>query len=262
MSQEKEFGKYSRQQLRELFSYHHLIKQQGEEISGIAREDASNLIEQLSVGPLWSTWYELTYNNFLIAMLSSFGLVEEVLAAAKQEDPQQAALDLAKDIDESPDDDIDEYSDDEKGVMTSLFFALHGNINAQRLYSQTMSELVSQAQYDDDSLFNAVLVDRSTVACPTIARRIQLAEIQHDESFLNKLTKAITRTRPRRPASELDDLRLMLDIVEDSKPLTEFSYDELYGLLIEDLELNPPNLSSDYYDGFKKLIQRRKPSGT
>lgn len=262
MSNEKEFGKYSRQQIRELFAYHHQIKLHTEELSDLSKDHEDNMVELLGLGPPWSYWYELPYQHFLAAMLTGFGLMEAILDAVKKDDPQQAALDLLKEDKDLYDEKIDDCSDGEKGILASLFFALRGNINAQRIYSQTMNTLVSQAKSDDNSLFNAVLVDRSAVACPTIARRIQLAEIKDDEGFLNKLTKAITRTRPRRPLSELDDLRLMLYIIEDSKPLTEFPLDQLYSILIQDLELNPATNGSDYYDGFKKLIQRRRPSRT
>jgi hypothetical protein len=50
----------------------------------------------------------------------------------------------------------------------------------------------------------------------------------------------------------------MIDVLEDSQPLENYTYDEIHDILIRDLELNPPNIHTDYYDGLKKLIQRRK----
>ncbi len=262
MDEEKEFGKYSRQQLRELFAYHHEIRRQEEEVTELSHIHSENIEELLESGPLWSHWYELTYQDFLVVMLSAFGLLEAILDAVKHDDPQQAALDLVEADNDLVDAEYDSFSSEEKGILASLFFALHGNINANRIFSTTMNALISQARSNDEALLNAVLIDRSAVACPSIARRIQLAVVKGDEGFLNKLTKAITRTRPRRPASELDDLRLMLCIIEDSKPLSEYPLKQLHNLLIEDFELGPENCNSDYYDGLKKLINRRTQSRT
>ncbi|MET0117599.1 MAG: hypothetical protein ABW090_09255 [Sedimenticola sp.] len=259
---EKEFGKLSRQQLRELFAYQHQITEQRKEISALSNIKADAFSEVLLKGRPWSWWYEREYRVFLAIMLHKFGMLEEHLAAAKADDPEQAALDLIARYGDESKSCTERYSAEQAGLIASLFFAQQGNFEAQRIFSQTMNELVKKAREDDDALFDAVLVDRSAVSCPSIAFRIQMASLQGDEGFMDKLSKAIKRTRPRRPAEKFDDLRFMTLILEQAKPLTEIPAEELYKLLEEELQLYSGNDEEDSRDGFRKFIQRRRRPGT
>jgi len=121
-----------------------------------------------------------------------------------------------------------------------------------------MHALVERAANgDDEALFMAVLVDRAVVQAEPIAQRICHAQMLGDESFMNQLAKAITRTKPRRPSQEYDDLRLILQLLDEASGLDTSTDEELYQLLVEDLELYPDD-RKDPLAGLKKLIQKRK----
>ena len=79
----------------------------------------------------------------------------------------------------------------------------------------------------------------------------------HDEPFFNQLAKAITRTRPRRPESEHDDLRYMLEAVDEMNEYQGLTMKEKYDLLAVDMELYDTDGKKDPLSGFKRLVERR-----
>lgn len=125
------------------------------------------------------------------------------------------------------------------------------------MFSQSLSELVNKAKSDDEALFDAVLVDRSVVGCAPIVQRIQYAQLISDESFMESLSKAMTRTRPRRPAKGHDDLRYMLEAMDDMKMYESATKAELFDIFANDLELYELDGKEDPFSGFKRLLERR-----
>jgi hypothetical protein len=110
---------------------------------------------------------------------------------------------------------------------------------------------------DDDALFDAVLVDTTAMHAEPIAERIAYATITGDRSFLDKLAKAITKTRAKKPKKDLNDLRFSLALLDDVEALEKMTHLEVHDLLIEDLELHP-SPGKDTFSSLRKLIQKRK----
>jgi len=99
-------------------------------------------------------------------------------------------------------------------------------------------------------------VDRSVVANPIIAMEIGLAVLRQDESFMNLLAKAITRTKPRRDAG-LDEARFMLQVIDEIEGLENISNEEIAEYLTNELSIYP-SCGSDPEAAIKKLLQRRR----
>ncbi|MEJ1412733.1 MAG: hypothetical protein RPU90_04035 [Candidatus Sedimenticola sp. (ex Thyasira tokunagai)] len=259
---EKEFGKLSRSQLKTFFAYLHDFKEQRKDVADLTTSKQSSFKAILADAPTWSSWYELPYPTFQVLLLDAFGMLDDIIRISQEDDPHQAIIEYVEsDEDEEVEGEF-EYSDEEKGLLFSLMFANMGHIDALSMYGTDMNALVQGATNDDEQLFNAVLVDRTAVACPTIAQRIELASLQGDEGFMNKLAKAITRTRPRRPVEKLDDMRYMLCVLGEAKPLSEIPMKDMYDLLETDLELYSSKPGGDSYEAMKKLIRRMRRSRT
>jgi hypothetical protein len=255
---EKEYGKLSLKQLRELYSSYYHLQKEKEELSETIEDRIDRIKQLFDSAPPWAYWYELSWQKGLALFLITLGLDEEFKKATASPDPHQAILDMIAEDYELPIDEED-ITDEEQGVIASLLFSVFNQLEAISIFSLPMSELVEKARNgNDEALLNAVIVDRGAVAAPSVARRIQLAHLAGDEAFLNKLAKAITRTRPRRPAEEYDDLRFMLEALEASKGLDNLSYEQLYNLFVEELQLYPGEERMDTFEGLRKLIQRRK----
>jgi hypothetical protein len=240
---------------RELYARFHQLNVEVDELPDLVIEKKVKVIEILDRVPPWSHWYELSWKKVLGFFLILAGMDEVVIQASKTYNPQKYLFEY---IDENPDPiNDDDLSDDEKALLISLFMNVLHQMQSLAIFSESLSDLVAKAKNDDEALLDAVIVDRSVVSCPVIAKRIQYAQLVHDESFLNKLAKAITRTRPRRPESEYDDLRYMLEAVDEMKEYQGFTIKEKYELLAVELELFDIDNKKDAFGTFQKLHQRR-----
>ncbi|MDA3832528.1 MAG: hypothetical protein PF495_03950, partial [Spirochaetales bacterium] len=75
-----------------------------------------------------------------------------------------------------------------------------------------------------------------------------------DDNFIDLLSKAIKGSRPKRENRDksLDDLRYMMEVMDEEIGLNKLTHNELYDIHADDLELYDKSL-----DGFIKVIQRR-----
>ncbi|WP_027853499.1 hypothetical protein [Marinobacterium litorale] len=248
----KEFGSLSREQVRQIYASLYELNQQVLEL-GQAVAEAENLPDLVTP---WADWYELPFSEHIARFLLIMGLGEYLLAAASTDDPKQAFLDtFTPDLADQVD--TDSLDEEDKQVITGLVMSIGGQCQALQQFSQPMSMLVDKVRQGDmDSLFRAVWVDRSAVACPTIAKEISLAQMRGDESFLNRLAKALTRTKPARPDPKYNDLRYMLEVVLEGSEPGQLTTTKLEDLLAHDLELYATD--GDYsLRAFRKFIQKR-----
>jgi len=254
----KEYGKLSAQQLKELYAHSHKFKQKQKELDQLAKERAEQFTKIFELTPPWSSWYDLPWIKSLAFFLYITGLDIIIAKAVKSTDPQQAVIELLDNADEY-DLDIDTLSEEEACVFFSLYFSFVGQLSSISMFDRPMSVLVEQAKNgDDEALFSAVLVDRAVLSSTRITKRIQKANFYNDNSFFDSLAKSITRTRPRRPDKELDDVRFILEALDESVGLDKITEENLYNLIVEDLELYPTENKKDPFGSFKKLVQRRK----
>jgi hypothetical protein len=220
--------------------------------------DASNLNELIVP---WGIWYEMSLSQHLASYLLVMGFRDWLVEVGASEDPMGEFIVMLSGLDELDDSEWDLWADrldqKDRALFTSLVMALIGQINAISQYSLPMSELVRRAgEGDHKSLFRAVTIDRSVVNAAPVSKQISLAQILGDESFMNRLSKAITRTKPARPDRKLDDMRYMLEALIEGIGIDGFTNSELEEILKGDLELYDND--SDYSRrAFNKLIQKR-----
>ena len=248
----KEFGHLSRDQIRRAYSFLGAFNEGFSELVKIAREN--DKIDTLIIP--WAHLYEIPYPQCLAIFLVCIGLDDSISEAAKAEDPQEAALSFAEtelENTELPDD----FDEEDKQIFTAMLMVLTGNVEAIKRFSLPMSELISRVgKGDDEALFQAITIDRSVVACSPINKRICIAQLKGDESFMDRLSKAITRTKPARPKVELDDFRYMMEAMADGVGLEQFKTTQIEDILQHDLGLYTND--SDYsLRALRKLIQKR-----
>lgn len=206
----------------------------------------------------WGAWYELSLSQHLAAFLLCMGFKDWLIDVRESEDPVGEFICMLSELDDI---EFDQWADnldqEEKRIFTSLVLAMQGQIEAVSQYSMPMSELVKRAgEGDHEALFQAVTIDRSVVNSSPVAKQICLAQVLSDESFMNRLSKAITRTKPARPDKKLDDMRFMLEALVEGVGIDGFTKSELEDILKGDLELYEND--SDYSRrAFNKLIQKR-----
>lgn len=249
----KDFDKLSVKQLKHIHSIFHQQQLSNREVTELIKSH-NEVIEILSKTTPWSHFYELPYKTFLALYIVMFDLTEVIKTIAQADDQAQAFIDHFDAISDTTNEDNDEdLSDEDKGLGFSLAMALIRQHSSIAIHNQSLSQLVALAKEgNDNALFDAVLVDRSIVANPTIAYRIQAAQLVEDESFMASLSKAITKTRPRRPQKKYDDLRYMIEVIDEEIGLKNVTKEKIYNILTDELELYDGST-----DGLEKIIQRR-----
>ena len=247
----KDFNETTANQLREFYAHYFQLQKDKDELSGLIKEKPDS-VKLLSEVPPWSLFYELPYRSFLAICIIEFNLTETIQKVAQSDDQFQSFLNFMEDLENESIDD-EELTDEEKGFRFSLVMALTNQLSSMATHSQPLSILIEKVRKgDDEALFDAVLVDRSIVSAPSITNRIQVAQLTEDENFMELLSKAIKRSRPRRPDVKLDDLRYMIEVLDEEIGLSNITHDKIYDILAEDLELYDAST-----DGLKDLIKRR-----
>jgi len=252
MIKEKEFGKLSLDQAKRVFA---LLYGYRSEKHDLDYDKELNEKLKSAVEP-WGHFYEVSFIYTLAVFLILCGLDGLISKIAGHEDPQEAFLNLAElDLDDL---EIPEDLEENMPVFLSMLMAIIGNIQSLSQFSIPLSLLIERARSgDDDALFKAVYVDRAALQAPTIQKRISQAQVSDDEDFMVQLSKAISRTRPRkRPLPEYDDMRYMLEVIADMDNLKNLTSTQIYNLLAKELQLYG-NDEDDRLEAFRKILRKR-----
>lgn len=251
----KEFGKLSSQEFRCLFALVHQTSQEKENLEKDIKENPKQFSRFLDNIAPWSVYYELPYTHFYALFFIATGLIDQVKQLSTTDDPNAAAIAWGESYPDSPLN-IEELSQDEQSILFGLFIAMMRNFTSMQLFHVSINDLLIKARSGDDALLDAIYVDRHVLNCPTATKRIARAEAKGEEGFLDALSRAIKRSRPRRPSKEYDITRVMLTALDQAKGLDNISYDAIHDLFVADLQIYPDD-KKDSYSGLKKLIQRR-----
>ncbi len=248
---EKEFGGYSLSQIKRAYAALHQANLDSDKLDVLAEgtEKLSKHIEP------WADLYELSFDTLLSTYFTVLGLGDLIEGTGKASDPHEYWLNFLESGAESLASPENLEAIFPEFLM--LFQAVRGSLSAAKQYHVTMDVLLEQAEAgDDEALFNAVTVDRSVLANSVVAKRIARAEVASDEKFMDKLSKAVKRSRPRRPNQEYDDLRYMMKILLEGAGDKGLTSTKLHKVLVNDLELHP-NGNEEALDSIRKMIQKR-----
>lgn len=209
----------------------------------------------------WSVFYSLSLPLVAYLFYECLGQGEQLLNVARSEDKKQAKMALFREMVEQAEEEeiydaLDELDTEERALFLALLMALTGNLDALTWYNESISDLIARADKDPDALFKAIAVDRTVLGNPKVLKEIGLASIRHDESFMDRLAKAITRTIPRRDYS-LDTSRFMIEVLDEVEGLENISYEQIAEFLQNQLQVYPDG-RKDPESAIKKLLQRRK----
>lgn len=255
---QKEFGNLTKQQFSEVYALFVLAGSLKKELVEKSKVHKNNrVLRALDCVSPWACWYDLPHEKHLGLSFIVLGLLDELHEITSKEDPQAAAIERAqKDVSITLGD--NDISDEELGLIASLIITNSFQIESISIYGETLSKLLERAKEDDeDALFNGIWVDRSLIHNPWVENRIQIATFHEDKSFLSELSRAISRTRPRKSKPELDDLRFMHQVLMVSLDRQKLTFEKQYELLVDDIELYPDEGKKDVFAGFKRLIQRK-----
>ena len=247
------------EQIRAMYTFFFQFSAERSEVEAEARGDNEKLREFINSVPPWVHHYSRPEHEVIADLLQPQGHSSRVYAANIAANRAEALIQVLGEIVKGDHDEeiyhgFDKFADEEQLNYFSLLMAVLGNIDGMSRHQQTVHNLLRQAPHSDVALLKAVAVDRTVVADRRVLQRIGLAQVGSDESFMNQLAKSITRTLPRRKP-QLDDVRIMLEMIDDAFKLNNLTRPQLISSLVDDLELYPSG--KDNAESLKKLIQKR-----
>ena len=254
-NKQKEFTFLNRAQLKQLAdirSNHSL------EVSRFTEEQKDKQdLDKLLLNTLpWSFWYEVPSPVFITFMLEILGMTEVDIDALNQPDPEQYLFDYLDNAEEPTDEEINEYSDEDKSLITSFFYALNNNLDYFTLEGKFLNDVLIEARQSDQALLNAIAFDKTIISSPTAGRRIQLAAAKNEKSFYDKLSRALKKEGRIRD-EELDDTKFALFVLNHCNALEGLTQKEIYTLVNKELRVLP-GFNDDNYETFRQFFHRLK----
>lgn len=255
-------AKIDRENMRRFYSVLYELGKEEKELDEVVQEKKDKFPPLLEHSPPWSHLYEMPYNHLLALFLITTGLSDAFVTASSNSPSMPELFDKFEELTSNIEDDTEhaEVTDIELSSILTMLMAIMGNVSCIRMYSTTLNGLIEKVREgNDEALFDAVLVDRVALSSPTIARRIQMAHMLGDESFFDSLSKAVKKTRPRRPLQVLDDTRYMIEALDEIHGLADIPHEDLFDFLANDLEVyHSADDKRDPAASLKQLVRRRK----
>lgn len=265
MNNKKEFNNYTREQIKRAFLHQVDLTDDLKTLPGFVEENTDRFNQWFENSELWSCWFLMPITELLSLLFTVTGYRDRIIEVLESSDPVESFLTMIDQENEENEENEGnegneeneiEFSEEEQGVIATMLFALNSHISAVRIYSKYMNEMIEDARHSDDSLFDAVLIDRTIMAIPSIAKRVQLAESKNDEGFFNHLSKSITKTRPR-PKENIFDTKFILKLLDESGALNNVTQEELYEFVSRGLRAYEYK-NGTKFEAFKKVIQTYK----
>lgn len=246
----KEFGKLTTEQFKSLIQKLPELRKEGSSFAEAFRNIPEDRFkEMLEKDFYWAKVYELTFIEHVAFLLLALDKLEFMNSAKNSPDPTQYILDSLE-----SDDDYT-WSGGWHGLfgkqdLVGLVYSLRRTILSVMIYQKTINQLVEEVRQGiDDSLFDAVRLDRSIVAAPTIAARIAKAELRQDKNFFERLRKAI-KGPLQKHWEAYKDLRFALYTLRDLG-FDNLTDDQLVDLLVNQLKVYPDTF------GAKKNLRKQ-----
>lgn len=260
----KKMSKTSRRWFKEFLDHFYELDADRLDLASELSGENKKAIELLKLVKPWGELYSHSAAEIVISFFGQIGMLQKLLDLVRSkptiEEYQAFFEDLWRgDAQELADDRLDRMTDEERGQCFATLFAMTGNMDGLKFYSLSVSELIQLAEDSNpvaakDAILKAVAVDRVALSNSTVAKRIALAQIAQDNSFMHELTRSITRTKPRRK-HELDHFRYMAEVIDEAEGLARYSIEELTDVFVNTLQVLPHDATSD---AVKKNFQKRK----
>lgn len=255
----KEFGKYSKDHLKRIYAQFHDFNNQAADLQTMLEENE----ELASLLPSWAHLYDQSFIKLVAILIWFFEWQEPLEEANASCDATESWLNYSDQALAELDDEIETLSASEEAALKesmpfllTLIMAIKGNITALKQRHRTicdmMAELKTGGVKGDDSLFEAITIDRTVITCQTAAARIARAEATGDQKFMTRLDKALRGVKPKATDREHDDFRYMLEALNDGMGSEQLTAAKVEEILCHELEL----YTSDF-ESLKKMLQKR-----
>lgn len=229
--------KISVEEFRDLVKMLPEVREGSNDLPALVRKmSAEKVAELFDEDCVWSELYDLTFEEFVAVFIFCIGKLNDLLEAAKSSNPSTEFFCRASKWDVEGEMALPEGVEQRHIVL--LTYALQRQILSIMLYHRPLSRLVAEAAAGNlDALFSAVRVDRSVVACPSIAARISKAEFVDDKRFFLRL-RSVLKGPSGKHWEAYKDLRFAFALLREVG-FDALSDAQLETLLVDQLRLYP-----------------------
>jgi len=258
----KPYGKFTLEQLKQFKDLVHDTRNLAPSLEQVINEaDPQKLKAIVGENFSWFHYYEMSFIDHMAWGTLILNWQDDLRHAAQSEDPQQAFFDFMNSLDPDEDWQGGFQGRFEKRDLLALVVSTIKTIKCIMVHQKSLSTLIEEVrQGNDNALFNAVRIDRTMVACPTIVHRISIAEMQGDNKFFLRLKSAL-KGPSRKHWVGLEELRFMMHTIVDTGA-DQLTGENIEQLFVEHLKLYPRNPGAQknlykQYTATKKINHRK-----
>lgn len=236
---EKPYGKFTLEQLKQITGLVHQTKNLTPTFEKVMQEtDPQKLKSIVGENFSWFQYYEMPFNEHIGLAILMLDWQDDLRRAAQSDDPQQHFLDFFNSLDPDKDWQGGYQGIFKKRELMGLMMSILKTIKSIMVYQKSLSTLIEEVRQDNDrALFNAVRVDRTMLACPSIMHRISMAELKNENNFFLHLKSAIKGPSGKHWVT-YDELRYMMQTLVETGA-DRFTGDNIEQLFVEHLKLYP-----------------------
>lgn len=188
--------------------------------------------EKIAVVPNWVNFYQDSFIQLLAKTAFVAGFSEQLIAAARCENPISKILDLT---DETPE------SAPEHPASLPMAFAMLGNLTAIARYSRSINDMIvaCREKRDIQSLFDALSIDSYIVSMPFFLTNLRIGQLARNKEFAEAVFGAIAGPHAHR--LEYAELRWVEYLLRDQGAFEACNREEIYDLCVEHLAVYDPS---------------------
>lgn len=242
---EKEFGKLSSDDIRLFLGYFPQVSGQFEESEASLHEDSGLLFAPDAEKAVWCHFYEKSIKEHLALVLHTFGSLD--LLKALGDAPNQ--ITGLPELLDSLQRDLDNYEPTEEEAVVlrkrsvlfyGLSYSLYCSLRSLQIFGLYLNELIARVRVGgktgDKALLQAVKIDPTVLACPSVVPRISQAVLLKDQKFLGAVQRAMSGKLTKREQRNYQSMRITLQILHETGA-QKLSEPALYELFVEELKL-------------------------
>lgn len=255
----KEYGKLSPEQFTEVISYiPKLLALIRSLASHMSKVPASRFDELLpgSYGN-YCQIYEESFIRHLSVVVVVMNRHLDLSVISQAPDPQEAILDILRNMDE-PDDDRPLFEGVDESMAMALIYSIGQTVTSMATYGRSISGLLHDAREhgDLDALFKAIRIDRAVIGCPTAMQLIARAQLRNNKAFFTRLRSALAGPG-KKQWEGLHPMRYTF-ILLNEMGIHDLSDAQLETLMVDTLKAYPKSPSARknlraQYRNFRKL---------
>jgi len=184
----------------------------------------------------WFQFYELSFNEHIQAGMLILDWQDAIKRSAQSDDTQQYVFNFFNNLD--PD---KEWQGGYNGLfelryLVALVMSIFRSIKSIMIYQKSLSTLIEEIrQGHKKALFDAVRIDRTMLACPSIIHFISMAELKRDNKFFPGLKNALKGPSAKHWGAQ-EELRFMMQALVEGG-VTGFTGDNIEQLFVDHLKL-------------------------